>query len=182
MRHTKDLTNKKINFLMPIKLEYRYNISSNSNIAWWLCRCDCGKEVFVRARELLSGHVKSCGCYRRKFNKKIPGESAFNNLYNKYKCSANYRNLEFNLSKKEFISLTKQKCHYCNIEPKQNIETPYKNGSYIFNGIDRLDNSRGYTLDNCVPCCGICNKAKRDLSYNEFVNWIDRLIKNRSSL
>ena len=24
-------------------------------------------------------------------------------------------------------------------------------------GLDRLDNLRGYSLDNVVPCCGICN-------------------------
>ena len=29
-------------------------------------------------------------------------------------------------------------------------------------GLDRLDNSRGYTKDNVVPCCGICNIARGD--------------------
>lgn len=28
----------------------------------WLCRCDCGKEVVVRAGNLASGDTKSCGC------------------------------------------------------------------------------------------------------------------------
>jgi hypothetical protein len=183
-KFTKDLTNTKINLLTPIRFEYRHrhNLSSNSNMAWWLCKCDCGNEKWVRAAELLNGHTKSCGCYQKKFNKKDFGVSAFTNLYNKYKCSARYRNLEFNLSKEEFTSLTKQKCYYCGIEPKQSIETVCKNGNYIFNGVDRIDNSKGYTLDNCVPCCGICNKAKRDMTYNEFIEWIDRIIKNRRFL
>lgn len=29
---------------------------------FWLCRCDCGKELEVRQSNLLSGHTKSCGC------------------------------------------------------------------------------------------------------------------------
>lgn len=48
------------------------------------------------------------------------------------------------------------------------------------NGIDRIDNSKNYTPNNCVPCCEVCNKAKRHLSYVEFKNWIQRLIDNNS--
>jgi hypothetical protein len=33
-------------------------------------------------------------------------------------------------------------------------------GIYTYNGIDRVDNSKGYTPENTVPCCKICNKIK----------------------
>lgn len=33
--------------------------------AYWLCRCDCGREVLIESTHLKSGHTKSCGCYRR---------------------------------------------------------------------------------------------------------------------
>lgn len=29
----------------------------------WLCRCDCGTEKVVGAKELTKGSIKSCGCY-----------------------------------------------------------------------------------------------------------------------
>ncbi len=32
--------------------------------ACWVCRCECGKGVVVRRNCLVSGGVKSCGCYR----------------------------------------------------------------------------------------------------------------------
>lgn len=30
----------------------------------WLCRCECGKEIYTTTHKLTSGHTKSCGCYR----------------------------------------------------------------------------------------------------------------------
>ena len=31
----------------------------------WLCRCDCGNEVSVSSKDLISGHTKSCGCFQK---------------------------------------------------------------------------------------------------------------------
>lgn len=31
---------------------------------YWLCRCDCGNEKIVCARDLTSGHTTTCGCWR----------------------------------------------------------------------------------------------------------------------
>ncbi len=40
---------------------------------------------------------------------------------------------------------------------------------YIYNGIDRLDSSKGYTLENCVPCCEEINVMKMALTKDRFV-------------
>lgn len=32
--------------------------------AGWLCKCDCGNEATTTGPHLISGHTKSCGCYR----------------------------------------------------------------------------------------------------------------------
>ena len=70
-------------------------------------------------------------------------------------------------------------CHYCGVEPEKisqssNKNKPY-NGDYIYNGIDRIDNNKGYTMDNVVPCCEICNNAKKNLSKVKFISWLDRI-------
>lgn len=49
-------------------------------------------------------------------------------------------------------------CWYCGSPPK--IE---------FNGIDRKDNTSGYTEGNCVPCCSTCNYMKKCLDHATFI-------------
>ena len=36
-------------------------------------------------------------------------------------------------------------------------------------------NNDGYNLENCVSCCEDCNKAKRNLSYDQFLDLIKRI-------
>jgi hypothetical protein len=31
---------------------------------FWFCSCDCGNKVIIRARSLISGNTKSCGCLK----------------------------------------------------------------------------------------------------------------------
>jgi hypothetical protein len=51
-----DLTGKRFSQLVVIKLSRVDDYG-----AWWLCRCDCGKEKVIRASTLKSGEVKTCG-------------------------------------------------------------------------------------------------------------------------
>jgi 5-methylcytosine-specific restriction endonuclease McrA len=92
-----------------------------------------------------------------------------------YDCQ-NYLNLTtkrtgggVQFSREQFItwkrsSPERRKCSYCGIDSAGlqklgavNVRTkrPYESI-----GVDRLDNSKPYTLDNIVPCCGACNAIK----------------------
>ena len=46
---------------------------------------------------------------------------------------------------------------------------------WAHNGIDRVDSSKGYTIDNVVPCCSACNYAKHEMSVSEFKEYITRV-------
>lgn len=35
---------------------------ANGQRMGWRCRCDCGKEIIITRKELMSGRVNSCGC------------------------------------------------------------------------------------------------------------------------
>ena len=47
--------------------------------------------------------------------------------------------------------------------------------SFIYTGIDRMDNDLGYTTENTVPCCTTCNMLKGTMPYDDFMAWIARL-------
>ena len=144
----------------------------------WLCQCSCGQEVIIPSLRLLNGHTKSCGCLLEELRAKrrLPkGRSAFNSLFAGMKYKAGRRNYKWDLSKKEFEYLIRQPCYYCGIEPKQIYRINFylvNSSSYIYNGIDRVDNDQGYNFNNCVSCCGKCNKAKLDREIIEFRAWI----------
>lgn len=57
----KDFTNQKINMLTAIK-----KIESKNNRTYWLCKCDCGKEIEVMTQDLIYKTKYSCGCVRKK--------------------------------------------------------------------------------------------------------------------
>lgn len=50
---------------------------------------------------------------------------------------------------------------------------------YAYNGIDRMDNSKGYVDGNVLPCCSICNHAKHVMNYDDFISWINRIVNFR---
>lgn len=84
-------------------------------------------------------------------------------IYKNY--HAKKRGLVFELTVNQFDELTKQPCFYCG---------GYCNSNY-HTGLDRVDNSRGYVLDNLVPCCQMCNRAKHTRTQTEFKEWVIKL-------
>jgi len=102
------------------------------------------------------------------------GEAALNHLFGTYKRVAKRRKLDFTITKKEFYTLTQTNCFYCNCPPENEWKVPSLglNGSYLYNGIDRVNNKKGYVSGNCVACCEFCNRTKRNYSTQEFLGHI----------
>lgn len=55
------------------------------------------------------------------------------------------------------------------------MKNRFNNGDFVYNGIDRIDSSHGYTKDNIVTCCKICNKMKMDMSLDNFIEQIYKI-------
>lgn len=156
--------------------------------AYYNCICDCGNKKIVMIEALQSKGTKSCGCLGKESNRtgdkrRLPKDTAsFNNLFYSYKRSAKKRNFRFELTEEEFKSITKSNCYYCNSIPVRQ-HTNKKNKTYtvpyICNGIDRIDSSKGYIIDNVRPCCFPCNTAKSDLTEHEFFDMIKKIYSNR---
>jgi hypothetical protein len=153
-------------------------LAKTENNKWgqsvWICQCDCGKIKNVSGTALRTGKVVSCGCYGREklVERSIKKDSAFKDLFRNYKSRATTLKKEFNFTEDSFREITSLPCVYCGELPLQCVKT--KGSQYVYNGIDRVDNTLGYTLDNCVPCCKTCNLAKRSMSVQEFIDWLLR--------
>lgn len=147
----------------------------------WLCLCECGKEGVVNSKDLRTGHSKSCGCLAKEITslRSKKQDSGKRKLLRQYKQSAKYRNLTFALTDDEFTKLTTDDCFYCGVNPNRTIVKHSKDGSYLYNGIDRKNNKIGYTTDNSVTCCYECNFLKSDINYNEFKSMIVTIFNHR---
>lgn len=143
----------------------------------WLCKCDCGTVRTVYSGSLSNGCSKSCGCLCREIVGKAhslpPSVASANQLFARYRLGARKRGYAINLTKKQFLTLTKQNCHYCGVEPRQ-VRRANSASPYIYNGVDRVNNDKGYVLGNVVACCKICNHAKTNMPVEQFRAWIKR--------
>jgi len=56
-----DISGKKFGMLTVIKYSHAVGY-----LAFWLCKCDCGKLKVLKGRDIKYGNTKSCGCLRDK--------------------------------------------------------------------------------------------------------------------
>lgn len=138
---------------------------------YWVCRCDCNTEKVIAAQDLRSRRTRSCGCLQRESRCRPYGEAAFNLKLAAYRRDAKNMHRCFHLSIEQFRELITQNCFYCGAVPSQVSKCPGgKNGTFVYNGIDRKNQSEGYTIENCVPACKACNFMKgHKLSFEQFV-------------
>jgi hypothetical protein len=166
--------------LVVISLDYKLKVGRRVSTIFWNCKCDCGNMVKVSSYDLQMGVIKSCGIEKDKLSIEFSLEDqtssdvALQTLYDRYKYSAKYRELDFNLTIGEFNNITKQDCYYCGVSPWRKVFGS-KCMDYTYNGIDRVDSYKGYTVDNCVPCCRDCNVAKLDRTKENFYEWVDTI-------
>lgn len=187
-----DLTGQKFGRLTVIR-RVGYIGEKHPSIVWE-CKCDCGKIATVRAQSLRRGETRSCGCLSR--------ENRVNNIWKnrkkyptidrkaaveKYVCRRIYEHCRKNehgceLTMTDVKALAFAACHYCGkIGGREYRDYDKKAHRLIsdtvirYNGIDRIDSSKGYTIDNVVTCCWDCNRAKNTMSVDDFKSWVSRI-------
>lgn len=155
------------------------------------CKCDCGNITYARTYGLKNGKHTSCGCTKKEVIAKIhtlPNHQGLvNELYRSYKKSAKTRNYDFLLNIDEFTVMIYKNCYYCNTEPLKHFNNSRSrkiidHTDFKYNGIDRLNNSKGYIDNNCVTCCYICNNAKNTMTEQEFYNWVQKIYNYQKDL
>lgn len=163
---------------LTVSNQYRIQNTNKKSRTEWFCNCECGNNIWIKADSLINGNTKSCGCFRIEKNRKEYGESSKNRVLRRYKHDAKKRGLEFLLSKEQFLDTISKNCSYCKLPP-YNIQNDGESyGEFIYTGIDRIDNSKGYTLENSTSCCRICNMAKGEMTREQFLSHIERIYYN----
>lgn len=130
------------------------------------CTIDPGGMTICKDCKNPTGSIQRHRCVPclKKYNNEKTRRSKKKNQYHKtpsaryrvYKYGAVKRNLRFELTMDDFLSLWNKECYYCN-DAIHGI------------GIDRIDNNVGYTADNVVSCCIRCNIMKRSMGRGEFI-------------
>jgi hypothetical protein len=98
-------------------------------------------------------------------DKELP-KSPIHTLVAEWKRGARLRNKSWQLTDAQAAWLSKQPCFYCGKAPSQLRKR------HVYSGIDRIDNTKGYQVDNVVPCCRDCNFAKKAMTFDQFKDWV----------
>lgn len=142
--HTIDLTEQRFGKLVAKKIVGK-NSSGNYK---WLCQCDCGNEKIVLQSNLRAGNTVSCGCHRKEILlHKTHGEN-HTDLYGVWhgmmlRChTKSYRAYKWYGARGIIVCDHWHK--YENFRDWAN-QNGYQKGLTI----ERINNNKGYSPDNC---------------------------------
>jgi hypothetical protein len=115
----------------------------------WLCLCDCGKETSVSVANLANGHTRSCGCLQSEITKKrnVTHNMRHTRIYYiwttmKARCS-NSRSSNRSIYFDKGIRFCDKWGTF------EGFYEDMKDGYADNLSIDRIDNDKGYSKDNC---------------------------------
>lgn len=120
---------------------------------------ECGIEkdrndFYKKKRGTLMGVCISCNRKLKKSGELPPDPMWSTKHYHNIKSRAKKKGLEFTLTLDQFDEIKRiGVCAYCDMPT--NVIT-----------FDRLDNSKGYIMENIVPSCYFCNRLKNDMPFN----------------
>jgi hypothetical protein len=117
-------------------------------------------------------------CYPCRREGQKAWDKSLEGRYSKYKRNTKYKSKVeddntkrvFDITFDEFVIRVKSPCVYCGREAKEND----------YNGLDRVYNDIGYTLDNVVSCCSDCNYCKQEFGFQHFIDLCKRVAEYKS--
>ncbi len=107
-------------------------------------------------------HREKAKAYARAYNASIDRSKSTIGRWRTYAGNAKRRGLVWEIYFQHFAKLLSMPCKYC--------------GTVNNVGVDRVDNAIGYTIDNSVSCCSLCNYMKSDTSKDLFLAQCRRIV------
>lgn len=118
-----------------------------------------------RAKKLKTSKDPVALLHRRWVRSLSTSERFLWDLWKQFQFTSKQRDIEFLLTYDELCKLYLDQNQLC-IYTKLPLELSKNNRMTI--SIDRVDSSKGYSLENCVLCGAIINLMKLDLTIEEF--------------
>jgi hypothetical protein len=146
-----DLTGKRYGRL--VVLERNYGTKTTS----WVCVCDCGNRHIATTSNLNAGHVKSCGCLQLEIAKAARGElgSSYKHGMTKSRLYTIWRGMKqrcYQTWRKQYKDYGGRGITVCD-EWLHSFEAfrdwALANGYRDDLSIDRINNDKGYSPENC---------------------------------
>lgn len=167
----------------PIRKVYVSSTGKKTIRALWTCMCKCGSITQRTTTDLITKQgIKKCTvCGYKERPQSTRRQSDIERLYNLSivsRCKKSKDRIKNLLSLEDFERLINENCFYCGQPPKETTLGKNKivqNIKIVRNGIDRVDPTKHYSLDNCVPCCKYCNIVKSDLTQEQFITKINQI-------
>lgn len=151
-----------------------YDKTKQIKRSYFKCKCNrCNSITIVRSDRFGKGKYipKSCSNCINDLQREIAYKKwntlerkPIRNRINSIKSAAKGRNYKIELTDKQIEDFLNKPCFYCNCEHA--------------NGIDRINSKEHYIINNCVPCCSICNRMKNKYDLNTFLNKIRNIYNN----
>lgn len=146
-----DLTGMRFGKLTAISRAKDYTQTNGRKRTAWICRCDCGNTITALAENLKSGATTSCGCYRRECTSTRVSTHCETDtpLYGVW-CTMKSRC--YNKNVKYYGRYGARGIGVCDswLDCYENFrDWAIKSGYSEGLSIDRIDNNKGYSPDNC---------------------------------
>ncbi len=149
----------------------------------WKCKCECGNEIEVLGKYLLNGDTKSCGCitignaHNRTGYKELSGS-----YWAVIVTQAKRRGIPLEITIEQaynLITFQNWKCKLTGESLKfaNNIRDQRKEQTA---SLDRIDNTKGYTLDNIQWVHKEINIMKNIFSQEKFKEWCLKVVNYKN--
>lgn len=155
----------------------------NRKYKFAICRCDCGNEVELKTSYLRNGHTSSCGCLLRRSGHMSPnfkghgeiGKSVWANIIEGSKRRS--RDIPFEITIEQAWDLFEAQNRGCAISGvpidfgerigRRSGQTKRSRSA----SLDRIDSSKGYTIDNVQWIHKDLQFMKGSMSDGKFIQW-----------
>lgn len=144
----RDIIGKRFNMLTVIS-----RAENKNGRVYWNCRCDCGVVKPILGQNLTNFYAKSCGCFNRLSASKRMKQQQYREYDTQTRLYEIWKNMKARCSPRDpsgnYYNRGIRICGEWQDNYKNFLDWAMANGYRDDLTIDRIDNNKGYSPDNC---------------------------------